>query len=74
MVEGQPLHISTANDNLQYLLAKKIAQDLQINKTSISQEWANHEQRHQAEVEIPNKYKEYADVFSEEGARRFPPE
>jgi hypothetical protein len=40
-VEGQPLYISTANNNLQYLLAKKIVQSLQINKTSISQEWAN---------------------------------
>jgi hypothetical protein len=73
-VEGQPLHISTAHDNLQYLLAKKLAQNLQINKASISQEWANREQRHQAEVEIPNKYKEYKDVFSEEGAKHFPPE
>jgi hypothetical protein len=71
-VEGQPLHISTANDNLQYLLAKKLAQSLQINKASISQEWANQEQRHQTEVEIPDKYKEYVDVFSEEGAKRFP--
>jgi hypothetical protein len=71
-VEGQPLHVSTANNNLQYLLAKKIAQNLQINKTSISQEWANREQRHQAEVAIPDKYKEYEDVFSEEGAKRFP--
>jgi hypothetical protein len=62
------------NNNLQYLLAKKIAQDLQINKMSISQEWANREQRHQAEVEIPNKYKEFEDVFLEEGAKRFPPE
>jgi hypothetical protein len=41
MVEGQPLHISTANDDIWYLLAKKLAQDLQINKMSISQEWAN---------------------------------
>jgi hypothetical protein len=27
-VEGQPLHISTVNNNLQYLLAKKIVQNL----------------------------------------------
>jgi hypothetical protein len=73
-VEGQPLHISTVNNNLQYLLAKNIAQNLQINKMSISQEWANQEQRHQTEVEIPDKYKEYVDIFSKEGARRFPPE
>jgi hypothetical protein len=73
-VEGQPLHISTVHDNLQYLLAKKLVQNLQINKASISQEWANREKRHQAEVEIPDKYKEYEDVFSEEGAKRFPPE
>jgi hypothetical protein len=51
-----------------------MAQDLQINKMSISQEWANWEQRHQVEVEIPDKYKEFEDVFSEEGAKRFPPE
>jgi hypothetical protein len=74
MVEGQPLHISTANDNIQYLLAKKITQNMQINKVSISQEWANCEKCHQAEVEIPEKYKEFASVFSEEGVKRFPPE
>jgi hypothetical protein len=73
-VEGQPLHMTMANNNLQYLLAKKIVQNLQINKASISQEWANQEQRHQVEVTIPDKYKEYEDVFSEEGAKRFPPE
>jgi hypothetical protein len=36
MIEGQPLHISMAHDNLQYLLAKKLVQNLQINKASIS--------------------------------------
>jgi hypothetical protein len=55
MVEGQPLHISTANNDIQYLLANKIVQSLQVNKASISQEWANREKHHQAEVEIPSK-------------------
>jgi hypothetical protein len=73
-VEGQPLCISTANDDIQYLLANKIAQSLQINKASISQEWANQEKCHQTEVEIPDKYKEYVAVFSEKGAKIFPAE
>jgi hypothetical protein len=45
-----------------------------VNKVSISQEWANREKHHQTEVEIPDKYKEYVTVFSEEGAKRFPSE
>jgi hypothetical protein len=53
-------------------LAKKLAQNEQINKASISQEWANREKCHQAEVEILDKYKEFTSVFSEEGAKRFP--
>jgi hypothetical protein len=55
-------------------LAKKLAQNLQINKTSISPEWANHEKCHQTEVEIPEKYKAFVSVFSEERVKRFPPE
>jgi Reverse transcriptase (RNA-dependent DNA polymerase) len=74
VVEGQPCEIFTANDNIQYHLARKLAQNNQINKVSISQEWANKEKRHQEEVEIPDKYKRHAAVFSEEGAKRFPPE
>jgi hypothetical protein len=73
-VEGQPCEIFTANDNVRYHLARKLAQNNQINKVSISQEWANKEKRHQEEVEIPDKYKRHAAVFSEEGAKRFPPE
>jgi Reverse transcriptase (RNA-dependent DNA polymerase) len=72
-VEGQPCQISTANDNIQYHLACKLAQNNQINKVSISQEWANKEKRHQEEVEVPEKYKMHATVFSEEGAKCFPP-
>jgi hypothetical protein len=73
-VEGQPLHVSTTNDDICYILANKIAQNMQVNKASISQEWANWEKWHQTEVEIPDKYREYAAVFSEEGVKRFPPE
>jgi Reverse transcriptase (RNA-dependent DNA polymerase) len=73
-VEGQPCHITTANDNICYHLARKLAQNNQINKVSISQEWANKEKRHQEEVEIPDKYKRHTAVFSEEGAKHFPPE
>jgi hypothetical protein len=66
--------VSTENDNVYYVLANKIAQSLQVNKASISQEWANQEKCHQTEVEIPDKYREYATLFSKEGAKRFPPE
>jgi hypothetical protein len=69
VIEGQPCEIMTANDNIRYHLACKLAQNNQINKVSISQEWANKEKRHQEEVEIPDKYKRHAAVFSEEGAK-----
>jgi hypothetical protein len=40
-IEGAPLHIATANNNYRYVLAKKLAATVEINKVSISQEWAN---------------------------------
>jgi hypothetical protein len=72
-IEGEPLHVATANNDYRYTLAKKLAAAVEINKASISQEWANWEKRNQEEVMIPDEYKWHETVFSEEGAKHFPP-
>jgi hypothetical protein len=40
-IEGEPLYVATANNDYRYTLAKKLAAAIEINKASISQEWAN---------------------------------
>jgi predicted aspartyl protease len=72
-IEGEPLYVATANNDFWYTLAKKLAKMVQINKASISQEWANWEKYHQEEVIIPEEYKWHEAVFSEKGAKCFPP-
>jgi hypothetical protein len=72
-IEGAPLHVATANNDYCYTLAKKLAATVEINKASISQEWANREKCNQEEVVIPDEYKRHEAVFSEEGAKCFPP-
>jgi RNase H-like domain found in reverse transcriptase/Reverse transcriptase (RNA-dependent DNA polymerase) len=71
--EGEPLLVATANNDYWYTLAKKLTAAVEINKASISQEWANQEKHSQEEVTIPDKYKWHEAVFSEEGAKCFPP-
>ena len=47
-----------------------------IGRTNVAQEWAQktHEGKElMTEASIPAQYKDFADVFSEEAARRFPP-
>ena len=46
---------------------------MEINKTSISMEWASQEKKNQGEIQIPEKYAMHTVVFSEEGVKRFPP-
>ncbi len=48
-----------------------------INKTNLAQQWAEAAHKGKETMTastIPEQYKEYAEVFSEEAARRFPPE
>src|SRR6266576_4722814 len=65
------------------LLAKKNGNDrgdeihMIINKTNLAQQWAEavHKGKETMTAStIPKQYKEYAEVFSEEAVRRFPPE
>ena len=47
-----------------------------INKTNLAQQWveaAYKDRKDMMETSIPEHYKEYAEVFSEEAAKRFPP-
>jgi hypothetical protein len=46
-----------------------------INKTNVAQQWAEqaHKTKTTTSADIPTHYQEFADVFSEEVARRFPP-
>jgi RNase H-like domain found in reverse transcriptase/Reverse transcriptase (RNA-dependent DNA polymerase) len=72
-IKGEPLKVATANNDYWYTLAKKLAEAVEINRASISQEWANREKCHQKEVVIPEEYWRHEVVFSEEGAKHFPP-
>ena len=48
-----------------------------INKTNLAQQWAEAAHKGKETMTastIPEQYKEYAEVFSEEAARHFPPE
>ncbi len=48
----------------------------EINKTTLATAWAikNEENKsHLTEKDVPEQYKNYADVFSEEKAKQFPP-
>jgi hypothetical protein len=71
-IKGELLHITTANNDYRYTLAKKLAEVVEINKASISQEWANHEKHHQEEVVIPEEYKQHKVVFQRKGPNTFP--
>jgi hypothetical protein len=46
---------------------------LQMNKVSISQQWAEKEGKDQTKAEIPPQFWKHVAVFSEEAAKHFPP-
>jgi hypothetical protein len=39
----------------------------------MAQQWAEAAQQGKKEVQIPERYREYEEIFSEEAAKRFPP-
>ena len=41
---------------------------------SISQHWAQQMGKDQNEVQVPERFAQYANIFSEEATKRFPPE
>jgi hypothetical protein len=58
------------------LMVKTSSKILEINKTTLATSWAIQEETNKtrlSEKDVPEQYKEYADVFSEEKAKRFPP-
>jgi hypothetical protein len=58
------------------LTAKTSSKVLEINKTMLATNWAIKNEADKvwiSEKDIPEQYKDYLDVFSEEKARRFPP-
>ena len=46
---------------------------IQVNKVNMAQEWAIAAVKGKEKVVIPEEYKEYQDVFSEESAKQLPP-
>jgi hypothetical protein len=56
-------------------MVKTNSKVLEINKTMIAMSWAiqrEADEMRMTEKDIPEQYKDYADVFSEEKAKRFP--
>jgi hypothetical protein len=59
------------------LTAKISSKVWEINKTTLATNWAIKEEADKvrmSEKDIPEQYKDYSDVFSEEKAKRFPPQ
>jgi gag-polyprotein putative aspartyl protease len=44
-----------------------------VSKVNMAQQWAEKANKDKEKVEIPPQYRDFADVFSKEGAKRFPP-
>jgi hypothetical protein len=44
-----------------------------INKTNMAQQWAEQAQKDKKETILPDYYQDFANIFSEEKAKRFPP-
>jgi hypothetical protein len=58
------------------LMVQTSQKALEINKTTLATSWAiqgENERTHLSEEDVLNQYKDYADVFSEKKAKRFPP-
>ena len=68
---GPPIKLGTTRKSWKLKWAKH---KIEARKTSISQHWAQQMGKDQKEVQVPEKFTRYANVFSEEAAKRFPPE
>jgi hypothetical protein len=58
------------------LVVKTSSKVLEINKTTLATSWAiqtETDKTRLSEKDVPDQYKDYVDVFSEEKAKRFPP-
>jgi hypothetical protein len=57
------------------LMVRTSSKTSEINKTTLAMSWAiqgESNKTQMSEKDIPEQYKDYADVFSEEKAKRFP--
>jgi gag-polyprotein putative aspartyl protease len=71
IVKGPPIKLGTTGKSWKLKWARH---KIEARKTSISQHWAQQMGKDQSEVRVPEKFARYAEVFSEEAAKRFPPE
>jgi hypothetical protein len=58
------------------LMVQTSSKALEINKTTLATSWAirgESDKTHLSEKDVPDQYQDYADVFSEEKAKQFPP-
>jgi hypothetical protein len=67
---GPPVKLTTMGRSWKIKWANR---KLQMNKVSISQQWAEKEGKDQTKVEVPHQFQRHKMVFSEEAAKRFPP-
>jgi hypothetical protein len=67
---GPPVKLTTTGRSWKI---KWAARKLQMNKVSISQQWAEKEGKDQMKVEVPCQFQRHKMVFSEEVAKCFPP-
>jgi hypothetical protein len=66
---GPPVRITTTGRSWKIKWANR---KLQMNKVSISQQWAEKEGKDQTRAEIPSQFRRHTVVFSEEAAKCFP--
>ena len=61
--------------NFIWTISKEVGweQEDKILKVNMAQQWAEAAQQGKKEVQIPKRYREYKEVFSEEAAKCFPP-
>jgi hypothetical protein len=68
---GLPIKLGTTGRSWKLKWAKY---KIKARKMSISQHWAQQMGKDQNEVQVPERFAQYANIFSEEAAKRFPPE
>jgi hypothetical protein len=71
IMKGPPIKLGTTRKSWKL---KWVQHKIEARKTSISQHWAQQMGKDQSEVQVLEKFARYADIFSEEAAKRFPPE
>jgi Reverse transcriptase (RNA-dependent DNA polymerase) len=71
VMKGLPIKLGTTGKSWKL---KWVQRKIEARKTSISQHWAQQMGKDQSKIWIPDKFVKYKEVFSEEAAKRFPPE